>query len=401
MRFEPNSIYFLAALVLLPLIWWRWLQRRPESALRFSAIAPLLAPGRGFGARVRHVIPVLRTLAVGLLIVCLARPEKGNEQTRIFAEGIAIQMVVDLSGSMEQEDYVIDRRRATRLDAVKKVFREFVQGESEDGGDGRQGRPDDLIGLIGFARYADSLAPLTLDHKNVLTILDESETVWGPAVQQRRRQIERAFHNAQTAGDQRRMRQLRAEYDALEEENTTAIGDAMALAVERLRDLDRRLALARRTGRSIENKVKSKVMILLTDGESNAGELTPAQAAELAKAYDIKIYAIGIGAQARRGAIVDEEQMRQVAETTEGRYFRANDTRALKQVYAEIDELEKTETQEQRFLQHKLLATNAVHVKATGMASFLEFRLPPLLAVVIVLLALEIVLANTRLRRIP
>ena len=263
------------------------------------------------------------------------------------------------------------------------------------------GRPDDLIGLIGFARYADSLAPLTLDHENVLSILDQSQTVWGPAVQQRRREIERGFLNAQTSGDQRRMRQLRAEYDALEQENKTAIGDAMALAVERLRDLDRRLALARRPGQSIENRVKSKVMILLTDGESNAGELTPAQAAELAKACDIKIYAIGIGAQARRGAIVDEQQMRQVAETTGGLYFRANDTRALRQVYAEIDELEKTETQEQRFLQHKLLATNSVQLGGTGAASFLDVRLPPLLVVVLVLLVLEIVLANTRLRRIP
>lgn len=93
--------------------------------------------------------------------------------------------------------------------------------------------------------------------------------------------------------------------------------------------------------------------------------------------------------------------MRQVAETTGGLYFRANDTRALRQVYAEIDELEKTETLEQRFLQHKLLATNSVQLGGTGAASFLDVRLPPLLVVVLVLLVLEIVLANTRLRRIP
>ena len=99
MRFASG--YLLFALLLLPLIWWRWFQRRPFAALRFSSLAPLQRQQRGFGVRARHVVPALRTLAVALLIVCLARPEKGNEQTRIYAEGIAIQMVVDLSGSME------------------------------------------------------------------------------------------------------------------------------------------------------------------------------------------------------------------------------------------------------------------------------------------------------------
>ena len=385
MRFEPNSVYLLAALALLPLIWWRWLQRRPQCALRFSSIEALRQQRRGLAVRARHVIPVLRTLAVGLLIVCLARPEKGNEQTRIYAEGIAIQMVVDLSGSMEQADFAIGRRRASRLSAVKKVFRDFVKGN----GDELSGRPDDLVGLIGFARDADSLAPLTLDHDNVLAILEESQTVWGPAVQERIEALERAFTGAQAAGDQQRKGQLRAEYEALQEENQTAIGDALALAVERLDDLDRR----RRSRESRDRRVKSKVIILLTDGENNAGDLTPAQAAEVAKERGIKVYTIGIGSQQRRGAIIDEEQMRQVAETTQGKYFRATGTRSLQNVYAEIDKLEKTETEEQRFLQRTPMATSSIVLGGV--------RLPPLLLIVVALLAAEIVLSNTRLRRIP
>ena len=119
----------LIALVLLPFIWWRWLQRKPRSALRFSSIAGLQRQRPGFGVRGQHVIPVLRTLAVALLVICLARPEKGNEQTRIYAEGIAIQMVVDVSGSMEQADFVLDGQEATRLDAVKSVFEKFVKGD--------------------------------------------------------------------------------------------------------------------------------------------------------------------------------------------------------------------------------------------------------------------------------
>ncbi len=135
------------------------------------------------------------------------------------------------------------------------------------------------------------------------------------------------------------------------------------------------------------------MVILLTDGENNAGDLTPIQAAELARASGIKVYAIGIGSQRQRGAILNEEQMRQVAETTQGQYFRATDTRSLQQVYAEIDKLEKTKTEEQRFWQYKQVATSSVLVGGV--------RLPPLLLIVLVLLALEIVLSNTRLRRIP
>lgn len=390
MSFELGDVLFLAALVLLPLVWWRWLQRRPEAALRFSSVAAMRRQDRGLGARARHAIPVLRTLAVGLLIVCLANPRKGNEKTRIHAEGIAIQMVVDLSGSMENQDFVIEYQRRTRLDVVKEVFRAFVEGDGQK----LTGRPDDLIGLIGFARYADSLAPLTLDHENVLAILDESETAQGPTVRRRYRELEQTLMRASAAGDRRLVRQIDAEMRRLQEENKTAIGDAIALAVERLRDLDRRLEEERhRRLRATDRHVKSKVIILLTDGHNNAGDLRPLQAAQLAKATGIKMYTIGIGSQQFGQAQIDAEQMRQAAETTGGKYFRATDTRSLHEVYAEIDELEKTKTEERRYLQYRQVATSSVVLGGV--------RVPPLLLIVLGLIVLEIVLANTRLRRIP
>ncbi len=384
MSFHPDSIWWLLALAFLPVIWWRWLARQPHSAVRFSSIKPLQFQGAGWAVRGRHLLPLLRTLSIGLLVVCLARPRKGNEQTQIYAEGIAIQMVVDLSGSMQGDDFVIDRQRATRLDAVKSVFQEFVEGD----GDQLAGRPDDLIGLIGFARHADSLAPLTLDHDNVLSILSELETTAGPTMQRRMNQLEQAHHRARAAGDQRRMEQIALEYERLKEEGVTAIGDALALGVERLRDLDRR-----RLRRSEANQIKSKIIILLTDGENNAGDFAPEQAAALAKASEIKIYTIGIGSARRGGALVNEKQMRDVAETTGGKFFKATHTQGLGKVYAAIDELEKTKTEERHYLDYK--------PAATGWLSIGDFRTPPWLMVVLGLLGLEILLANTRLKRLP
>ncbi len=385
MRFEPHGVYWLFALVVLPLIWWRWLQRKPHAALRFSSIAALKRQRGGFfGARARHLVPVLRTLAVALLVICLARPEKGNEQTRIYAEGIAIQMVVDVSGSMEQADFMLDGERATRLDAVKRVFERFVKG---DGGE-LEGRPDDLVGLLGFARHPDSLAPMTLDHDNVLAILRELETKGGPTVQRRMRRLQSDLLNARRSGDGRLVRRIQADAQAIQEEDGTAIGDAVALGVDRLRDLDRRVQQ-----RSGGDQIKSKVIILLTDGENNAGDLPPEQAAKLARASDIRIYAIGIGSQRSGGAPIDEKQMRTVAETTRGQFFRAANTRALHEVYAEIDKLEKTETEERRFLQYAQAATTWTMVGGLW--------LPPWLLIVIALLVLEVLLTNTRLRRIP
>jgi Ca-activated chloride channel family protein len=246
--------------------------------------------------------------------------------------------------------------------------------------------------LIGFALYADSLVPLTLDHDNVLAVLEEVESKNGPTVQRRNKEIQKKIAEANWANDERRYRQGQAELEQLFFENKTAIGDALALAVVRMRDLDERLTGQRsQKDKSNEGSIKGKVIILLTDGENNAGDLSPEQVAPLIKASGIKLYAIGIGSQGNQGAIVDEEKMKDMARQTGGAYFRATDSRSLREVYAAIDKLEKTRTEEQRFMQYKSLATSWTQLG--------NWRLPPLLLIVVGLLVLELLLSNTRFRR--
>ncbi len=355
----------LGLLLLLVPIWWRWLGRKPHAAVRFSSITWLQEQGRSWRIKTRHLLPVLRTVTVGLLVVCLARPQQPNQETRIFSQGIAIQMLVDRSSSMRAMDFHIEGRRVDRLAAVKKVFKEFVLGA-----DDLAGRPDDLIGMITFAGYADSRCPLTLDHAFLVETLDQTGIV-----------------SPEEGRD----------------EDGTAIGDAIALAVERLRDLERRRQV------TPTRKIKSKIMILLTDGENNRGDFSPQKAAELAAAFGIKIYTIGAGTTGIApmpvrdafGAVhmqptrvsIDEATLKQVASITDGRYWRATDTESLREIYAEINELEKTETEEKRYFQYAELATEAVRIRG--------LRIPPLLAIVGAALALEIIMANTRLRKVP
>ena len=195
---------------------------------------------------------------------------------------------------------------------VKDVFQEFVLG-----GDAGRGRPDDVIGLVAFAGYADSLCPLTLDHGNLVTMVQDLEIV-------NRRN-----------------------------EDGTALGDGLALAIERLR----------------RSKAKSKIAILLTDGVNNTGAIAPDQAAELAVSQGIKVYCIGAGTQGlapfpaidpftgrqvlRRTYVeIDERMLEEIAHLTGGRYFRATDRDSLTEIYAEIDRLERTKVTETRYLQY-------------------------------------------------
>jgi Ca-activated chloride channel homolog len=363
MRFHETSVWFLLLLGLVPLIWWRWLAVRSRPAMRFSSVTTLLGIRPAMGVRARVLLPALRSLAFVLLVLALARPQKGNEQTRIFSEGIAIQMLVDRSGSMRAMDFTLDGKPVDRLHAVRKVVRDFVMG-----GDGMRGRDNDLIGMIAFARYADSKCPLTLDHGFLTESLGQIEIV------------------------------------KTQSEDGTAIGDAIALGVERLRSLE--------TERHLQHasRIKSKIMILLTDGENNAGKIDPAKAAEMAAAFGIRIYTIGAGTEGlapvpavnpftgqeemrQMQVSIDEESLRAIAKATGGHYFRATDTDSLRRIYAEIDKLEKTKTEEKRYLQYKELATESIQLG--------RFRLPPLLLCAFIVLAIEIVLANTRFRKIP
>ncbi len=358
--FHEDHAWWLLLLLAVPLAWWPVVRRRSRASMAFPSVAPLRAAGTGFVARTRHLPLVLRTLALALLAVCIARPIKANEQTRAWVEGIAMELVVDRSSSMLAMDFEVGGKRADRLVALKDVATRFVLG-----GGGLKGRPGDLIGLIAFARFADSVCPLTLDHDYLADVLDGVEV----------------------AG-------VRAE-------DGTAIGEAVALAAERLRDaIDRAGDLP---------KPKSKAVVLFTDGENNAGEIDPMTAAEVCRTYGIKIYAVGMGTigtapypvQTPFGRTqlvpqpvkIDEKLLTQMAELTGGRYFRATDSTSLESIYETIDRLERTTTEQRRYLQFRDLA-----VEGTDVAGI---RVPALLLVAFLLAATDVLLSQTRWRTLP
>lgn len=302
-------VWALLLVLLVPLLWLLWLRPSWRPVIRFSSLAELRSAGGSARRRLRLILPVLRTAALVCLIVAVARPQRPDESSTIFAEGIAIQMVVDASSSMRDIDLSPSGRDMTRLDMVKEVFRKFVKGDEESD---LLGRPNDLIGMIRFARYADAVCPLTLDHANLLGVLGQTHIV--------RRQ----------------------------DEDGTAVGDGLALAVERLKDLKRT------TGSGGQLTITSRVVILLTDGENNCGMVTPEQAGELAATYGIKVYTILAGTGRLAGAFrfrlpVDDRALRHIAEVTGGKHFRARDQESLEEIYAEIDELERTKVEEKRY----------------------------------------------------
>ena len=301
-------VWALLLLLLLPLLWYLWLRPTRRPVIRFTSLAAVKSAGGGGRRKLRHLLPILRTAALFCLIVAAARPQRPDESSTLYAEGIAIQMVVDTSGSMRDYDLAPRGQNMTRLDVVKDVFRKFVAG---DGRSDLPGRPNDLVGMIRFARYADAVCPLTLDHDNLVEVLDQTDIV------------------------QRR------------DEDGTAIGDGLALAVERLRELKRT------TGSGDQLTITSRVVILLTDGENNAGMVSPEAAGELAANYGIKVYTIlaGTGQLAGFGMRlpVDDRALRHIAEVTGGRHFRARDEGSLERIYSEIDKLERTKVEEKRY----------------------------------------------------
>ncbi len=317
---EFRDTWFLWLAVLAPVVYFL-LTRSRQSAVSFSTLSLLDRSPRTLRSRLANLPPLLLALALTAMAIALAGPRTPNDETRVRREGIAIIMVVDRSGSMRARDLVKNDSSLDRLEVVKKIFRQFVlgdHGESPWSSGFGEGRRDDVIGLVAFARYADGLCPLTLDHGNLLNIAADLEIV-------KRRG-----------------------------EDGTALGEGLALAVERLR----------------RHPAKSKVVILLTDGVNNTGDITPVQAAELAAAHGIKIYAIGTGTRGLAPVPVqdpftgkeflqpvrveiDEETLKEIAGTTNGRYFRATDAEGLAKIYQEIDRLERTEISEVRYLQYK------------------------------------------------
>jgi Ca-activated chloride channel family protein len=304
---HPEALYLLA---LLPALWWLWLRPSRRPVILYTQFEMLRAAGAARHGWRRLALPLIRTAALSALIVAVARPQRADESSQTYVEGIAIQMVIDASSSMNDLDLSPPGQRLTRFDIVKDIFRKFVFG------DGRNlaGRPNDLIGIVKFAKYADSICPLTLDHKALADVLDALKTV------------------APRSDD-----------------DGTAIGDGLGLAVARLVDLKRT------TGSGEQFVIKSRVAILLTDGENNAGLIEPVQAGELAARHGIKVYTImaGTGQAVMFGGrlpIADRE-LKQIAEVTGGRFYRADDRQSLLKIYEEIDQLERTRAEERRFVE--------------------------------------------------
>lgn len=298
-----------------------------KSSVLFSSIATFKPLPVTWMQRVRRTLPWLYGLGLILLTIALARPQSGKSESRMTGEGIAIEIVLDVSGSMEALDFELDGQNVNRLEAVKHVITDFAIGSN----DGKlAGRNDDLIGVVAFGGFADSKCPLTLDHGALVDIIDSL-------------QIPKPVRDGQG-------RILNA--DMMQEELATAIGDGLALAADRLRDA----------------KAKSKVMVLLTDGDNNAGVIEPREAAAIAKELGIKVYTIGIGSndvvpvpqedEFGRTVLVparfrvDEELLREIAQTTGGTYFHASDSEGLTEVYTAIDRLEKSRIEESKYSEY-------------------------------------------------
>lgn len=311
----------LAFLLLLP--WaaaaWRLYRTGKRAGVLFAPTHRLPVKTAGWRVALARIVPLLFLLGSFLLIIAAARPRTTLARERRSVNAIAIVMVVDVSGSMEALDLSPSAQNyKTRLDVVKELFANFVEA-----------RPDDLIGLVTFGGYASTRAPLTADHRALVHVLKGVE-----------------IPRAQTDSQGRPVDQ---------EETLTAIGDGLATGVARLTDAE----------------PKTRIIILLSDGESNTGIITPEQAADAAAKTGVRVYAIGVGSNNRTpfktrdifgretiayaDATFDETQLKAIAAKTNGRYFSVRDNDGLKNALDEINTLETTKIDRQvyqRFDEH-------------------------------------------------
>jgi Ca-activated chloride channel homolog len=328
MPFTFKNPEFFWLFALLPLLLYRyWYMERRQGSIRFSTLAAVSAMKPTARTYMRLLLPVLRVAAVSCIIIALARPQSSARAQNVETEGIDIILAMDISGSMLAEDF-----KPNRIEATKKLALEFIDA-----------RPDDRIGLVVFSGESFTQCPLTTDHdvlKNLFAAIKSGMVMDG-----------------------------------------TAIGLGLSTAVSRLKD----------------SQAKSKVVILLTDGVNNAGSVAPLTSAEIARTFGIRVYTIGVGTygtapypvQTPFGiqyqtmeVQIDEEVMQQIAQMTNGRYFRATSNTKLQSVYNEIDKLEKTK------------------ISVTEFRRYSEEFYPFAFAAAL-LLALEFVLRQTVLRSLP
>lgn len=323
-------ILIIGALVVAAMIWYYVTRRHFRSAaVKYSDVRIVSRAARSQRRRFRAILPVLRVTAVALFFIAFARPRSGTEVRHVTSKGVDIMLALDVSSSMQAEDF----KPHNRLYVAKEEIKKFVAK-----------RVNDRIGLVVFSRYSFTQCPLTVDYDVLLRFVDEID------------------------------------FGVIED--GTAIGMAIANGVNRLRESD----------------AKSKIIILLTDGENNAGEIDPITAAGLAAAFNIKIYTIGAGKPGNAMFPVDdplfgkryvyqptrinEESLREIAKVTGGKYFRARSEKELEDIYSLIDQMEKTEIEVSASIQYREL--------------FHYFTIAGL-----ILLALEVVLANSVFRKLP
>lgn len=290
-----NPEYLFLLLALIPMIgWYVWEVRKSDASIQISSIKKMKDMPKTMRLRMRHLPFILRLLSIGMLVLAIARPQSSLNWRKESKEGIDIVMALDISGTMMAEDL-----RPSRLEAAKNVAIDFIQS-----------RPNDNIGLVVFAAESFTQCPLTTDHAVLVNFFSGIR------------------------------------YGMIED--GTAIGLGLANAVSRIK----------------ESKAKSKVVILLTDGSNNRGDIAPVTAAEIAKTFGIRVYSIGVGSHGTVNVPVqtpfgiryeqmksefDEQTLKKIADITGGQYFRATNNAKLREVYQEIDKLEKTKINVQEF----------------------------------------------------
>ncbi len=328
-----NPYFLLLLLLLIPYVLWYLLRSQDsEPRLQVSSTLAFRHAPTTWKLWLIHVPFLLRCLAYVMIVIVLCRPQTSNSWSDRTVEGIDIMLCMDISTSMLAEDL-----RPNRIEAAKKVASEFISG-----------RPNDNIGLTIFSGESFTQCPMTTDHAVLLNL----------------------FNNVSCAMVQRGIM-----------EDGTAIGMGLANAISRLKD----------------SKAKSKVIILLTDGSNNAGDISPLTAAEIAKSFGIRVYTIGVGTngQARYPMTVaghvqyvnipveiDTKTLASIAGTTNGEFYRATDNSKLREVYQEIDKLEKTKMNVKEY--------------SKRYEAFLPFALAACL-----LLLVELLLRETILKKLP
>jgi len=323
-EFAHPGFFWLFILIPITVAWYIWRERKLYGYLSVSAVKGFSLPQKSLKPMFRHSGIVLRSLALAALIIALARPQSSLSWQNSTTEGIDIVIASDISGSMLAEDF-----EPNRMEAGKNIAIDFIKN-----------RPNDRIGLVIFSGESFTQCPLTIDHEVLINLFKD-------------------IKNGMI-------------------DDGTAIGMGLATAVNRLKESD----------------AKSKVVILLTDGSNNTGSIPPITAAEIAKQFNIRVYTVGLGTKGmapypvqtpmgiqyqRVPVDVDEVTLGKIADITGGKYFRATNNSTLKNIYEQIDKLEKA----------KIDVTQ--YHKKTEM--FL-----PLVAIALLLLSLEFVLKNTVLK---